>query len=37
VNLDLAISKRFPKEIKKALKFFSDSIKPEGDAAIFIA
>jgi len=37
MNLELAIDVRFPNNLGKALKFFSDTTKPEGDAAIFIA
>ena len=37
MNLDLAISKRFPNDRERALKLFSDTTKPEGDAAIFMA
>jgi len=37
MQLDLAISHRFPNDLGKAIKLFSDSSKPEGDAAIFLA
>ena len=37
MNLDLAINTKYPNDLGKALKYFSDSTKPEGDAAIFIA